>query len=263
MEKNWLIRTKNNHILGPVSKAKVKELIANGSLKGDDEICSGNGYWLFIREKDLVDKYVHGDLIQDFNPVCEASTVLAISEGKNLEENDQENGQVDVQNVYPVDQDLDYPDLEEVGQSSAEDNGDLTLVGGVDLSQLKGSGSREIELEEEILDSENSIEDIPEDIPEDTTKNSSPKRKSLNKGQRKVKQSSSAQKTNLSGSILYIIAFVFVFLILLSLYFRNSIINSFNNDNDKETVSFQLINSAHAQIKDGIIEKKKPLPFHQ
>ncbi len=51
MEKNWLIRTKNNHILGPVTKEKVRELYENGSIKGDDEICSGNGLLVFCSRK--------------------------------------------------------------------------------------------------------------------------------------------------------------------------------------------------------------------
>lgn len=79
MEKNWLIRTKNNHILGPVSKEKVRELVNNGSIKGDDEICSGNGYWFYVRETDLVEKYLNGEDDQEFNPVSEAETVLANS----------------------------------------------------------------------------------------------------------------------------------------------------------------------------------------
>ncbi len=72
MEKNWLIRTKNNHILGPVSKDKVIELYKNGSIKSEDEICSGNGYWFFVREKNLIEKYLIGNEIQQFNPVSEA-----------------------------------------------------------------------------------------------------------------------------------------------------------------------------------------------
>jgi len=82
MEKNWLIRTKNNHILGPVTKEKVRELFENGSIKGDDEICSGNGYWFFVREKDLVEKYLLSDNEQDFNPVSEAETVLAVGKSE-------------------------------------------------------------------------------------------------------------------------------------------------------------------------------------
>lgn len=76
MGKNWLIRTKSNHILGPISKEKVLELYQNGSIKTDDEVCSGNGYWFFIRETDLVDKYLKGHNSQSFNPVSEAKDVL-------------------------------------------------------------------------------------------------------------------------------------------------------------------------------------------
>lgn len=73
----WLIRTKQNKILGPITKQKIKDLIAKGSLTPEDEICSGNGYWFWIKEKELVDKYVNGDIPQDFNPVCEAATIVA------------------------------------------------------------------------------------------------------------------------------------------------------------------------------------------
>ena len=79
MGKNWLIRTKSNHILGPVSKEKVLELYQNGSIKQDDEICSGNGYWFFIRENDLVEKYLLGNSHQSFNPISEAKDVLTSS----------------------------------------------------------------------------------------------------------------------------------------------------------------------------------------
>lgn len=72
MERSWLIRTKNNHILGPVTKGKIQELISSGNIKGDDEICSGNGYWIYVREQDLVAKYIFGDEPQSFNPVQEA-----------------------------------------------------------------------------------------------------------------------------------------------------------------------------------------------
>ena len=80
MEKNWLIRTKSNHILGPVSKEKVHELYKNGSIKGDDEVCSGNGYWFFIREDDLVARYLVGNETQSFNPISEAKDVITASD---------------------------------------------------------------------------------------------------------------------------------------------------------------------------------------
>ena len=93
MEKNWLIRTKNNHILGPVSRDKVQDLIVKGSIKGDDEICSGNGYWIYVREQDLVAKYVVDNNTQGFNPVSEAEPTGAIS---------------------PIESDLEYPDMDDI-----------------------------------------------------------------------------------------------------------------------------------------------------
>jgi len=76
MEKNWLIRTKSNHILGPISKEKLQELYRNGSVKPDDEVCSGNGFWFFIRENDLVERFLLGSEMQSFNPVSEAKDVI-------------------------------------------------------------------------------------------------------------------------------------------------------------------------------------------
>lgn len=103
MGKNWLIRTKSNHILGPVSKEKVLELYQNGSIKQDDEICSGNGYWFFIRESDLIDRYLLSDNVQSFNPISEAKDVLTSS-----------------------------------GTSTYEPTrDDITVIGGIDLSKVK------------------------------------------------------------------------------------------------------------------------------
>jgi hypothetical protein len=106
MGKNWLIRTKSNHILGPVSKEKVLELYNNGSIKPDDEICSGNGYWFFIRETDLVDRFLLGSDSQGFNPISEAKDVLTATE--------------------------DTPEREATRD-------DITIVGGIDLKKVKES----------------------------------------------------------------------------------------------------------------------------
>lgn len=76
-EKNWLIRTKHFQVLGPVTKSKILEFIEKGSLAPDDEICSGNGYWFYVGERELLERYIYGDLIQQFNPISEAHTILA------------------------------------------------------------------------------------------------------------------------------------------------------------------------------------------
>jgi hypothetical protein len=83
MEKNWLIRTKTNHILGPVSKEKVLELYHNGSIKAEDEVCSGNGYWFYVRENDLVERFLIGTEVQTFNPISEAKDVLTTRTAQN------------------------------------------------------------------------------------------------------------------------------------------------------------------------------------
>lgn len=109
MGKNWLIRTKSNHILGPISKEKVLELYRNGSIKPDDEVTSGNGYWFFIRETELVERFLLGHEVQGFNPISEAKDVLtATSEDSDHKEDERD---------------------------------DITLVGGIDLSKVKNLDS--------------------------------------------------------------------------------------------------------------------------
>jgi|GEM_PF-2698091 len=70
--KKWLIRTESFHLLGPISKDKLKELIQNNAISENDEICSGNGYWFHFNEKDLVERYINQDEAQSFNEVSEA-----------------------------------------------------------------------------------------------------------------------------------------------------------------------------------------------
>jgi hypothetical protein len=79
-EKIWLIRTKNKQILGPVSKKKIIQFLERKSLQPDDEITRGNGYWFHVKEQNLLDKYIFGDVPQEFNPICEAKTVVVKQE---------------------------------------------------------------------------------------------------------------------------------------------------------------------------------------
>jgi len=77
MKKNWLIRTKQNQILGPISKDKLKEFIAKKTINSNDEVCSGNGHWFLLSEEDLSQKYIFGEEVQGFNPISEAENVLS------------------------------------------------------------------------------------------------------------------------------------------------------------------------------------------
>ncbi|HLE11058.1 MAG: hypothetical protein A2504_01830 [Bdellovibrionales bacterium RIFOXYD12_FULL_39_22] len=76
MEKNWLIRTRENQITGPLQKNEVIKLVTDGFLAEDDEVCAGNGLWIFIREKELLDLYLFGEMEPPFNPVSEAPSVV-------------------------------------------------------------------------------------------------------------------------------------------------------------------------------------------
>lgn len=75
-EKCWLIRTTQRQLLGPVSKEKILSFLEKGALAPEDELTSGNGYWFSVKEKDLVEKYLLGDIPQSFNPISEAPSVL-------------------------------------------------------------------------------------------------------------------------------------------------------------------------------------------
>lgn len=86
--KNWIIRTKNNFILGPVSREKLLEIVNSGTLAEDDELCSGNGYWFFFREKDLLKKYLIENNAQQFNMVSEAVNEKKIRETKENQNNE-------------------------------------------------------------------------------------------------------------------------------------------------------------------------------
>ena len=80
MERNWLIRTSQNQILGPVAKQKLLEFVQKGALGMLDEVSSGNGYWFSLKEKELAEKYLYGDLPQGYNPISEARSVLSKKE---------------------------------------------------------------------------------------------------------------------------------------------------------------------------------------
>jgi hypothetical protein len=120
MERNWLIRTKQNQILGPVAKAKVVEFYHKGALGLEDEVCSGNGYWFSFKEKDLVEKYLIGDVPQGYNPISESRSHLSKKENPdrttsiNTAPVNANEAAILVENapiVLPNESELDYPDI--------------------------------------------------------------------------------------------------------------------------------------------------------
>ncbi|HXH76363.1 MAG TPA: hypothetical protein VNJ08_15435 [Bacteriovoracaceae bacterium] len=226
MDKNWLIRTKSNHILGPVSKEKVQELYKNGSIKSDDEICSGNGYWFFLREEDIVAKHLLGDEPQGFNPVSEAKDVLTSTN-------------------------------KETSEAPAKD--DITVVGGISLAMLNDHAASTVEIESPPELAEVAPDPIPEEHPEPKKKS---KLETLAKQSvsRITKKKHSVTSSKLNGNSgknglikwLGVAAFITLFCLI---YFRKSIIQSLFQES--ASVSFSLINEAHAQ--EILPEKKNSL----
>ncbi|MGE3608790.1 MAG: hypothetical protein AB7I27_04305 [Bacteriovoracaceae bacterium] len=173
MEKNWLIRTKSNHILGPVTKDKVLELYRNGSIRPDDEVCSGNGYWFFIREDDLVEKYLLGNQPQGFNPISEAKDVLTTEE-------------------------------------KAID--DVTVVKGISLGQLNDSVAENIELtsESEPQDEQLTLNEADLSIASEDSKISQ-KTKPLKKSKNKKKQINKESYLRPIGIICFILLILLIY----------------------------------------------------
>jgi hypothetical protein len=52
----WLVRTHNNVIAGPFNKDQVVQLIREGKLSHQDEVCCANEYWIALHERDEVMK---------------------------------------------------------------------------------------------------------------------------------------------------------------------------------------------------------------
>ncbi len=46
----WLVRTRDNRILGPLSRAEICQLIFTHRLGIEDEVCRANFYWFYLHE---------------------------------------------------------------------------------------------------------------------------------------------------------------------------------------------------------------------
>ena len=217
MEKNWLIRTKSNHILGPVSREKVLELFKNGSLKANDEICTGNGFWFFIREEDMVDRYLIGNAKQPFNPLSEAKDVLNTAKANS---------------------------------SMESEPADITLIGSINLDDLNEEAKASPDEPSPSLDE---IPSKPEpEAPAPKTSQVEVEKKNQAKLRVAKQVSKKVAAPEKKHSYLKLV-FLFFFVALLTLtYYRKKIIQYFFNG---EMTSFSIIQGAYAQTE--VLEVKK------
>ncbi len=91
-----------------------------GALGLNDEVTSGNGFWFSLKEKDLVDKFLYGDVPQGYNPISESKSVLSKRENpdKTTSLNTAPANKTQVlkavnegPGTLPKQEDLEYPDI--------------------------------------------------------------------------------------------------------------------------------------------------------
>ncbi len=46
----WMIRKRSNHLIGPLARDQVVEMVEKGHLDSEDELCPENGYWFSLHE---------------------------------------------------------------------------------------------------------------------------------------------------------------------------------------------------------------------
>jgi hypothetical protein len=261
MNKNWLIRTKNNHILGPVSREKIKELIGNGTIKGDDEVCSGNGYWIYIREQELLSKYIMGGAEQGFNPVQEAQP----SSKKPINVTPEPS-------TLPEQSDLEYPDMENFKEKNDNqvDSGELSLDDStappaLDMESPDTSSSADPVMDEgpplssENIENTSSSEDGEESNVVSIKKNSNPQAEApLKAGKKRKGKKNNSSKTvkkpssKISMNFLYIMAIIFLLIAAISYKFKKTILNEIN-----KRVSISIFSEAIAQDSAVNLKSKK------
>jgi hypothetical protein len=77
----WMIRTTENVLSGPYTQSQLVQLIEEEKLELTDEICRGNGYWIYLHEEQEVKKQlgieVPAALVQFEEPTqTETDTIL-------------------------------------------------------------------------------------------------------------------------------------------------------------------------------------------
>ena len=152
MIRNWLIRTKSNRIIGPLSKEKVIGYYQAGKLHLEDEITQGNGFWLKVSEEELVRKYLLKAEEQSFNPISEAEDVLTVS---NIVEKFPHSRSQNLEQL-PTDEDLEYPDIESTNPDiEIQEALDQLAAKGEDVTQMININDLKLETRQSLEESTN------------------------------------------------------------------------------------------------------------
>jgi hypothetical protein len=60
----WLVRTAENYLAGPYTRDQIRQLIREGQLGAQDEVCRGSQFWIMLHEKDEVIRQLGADCVQ-------------------------------------------------------------------------------------------------------------------------------------------------------------------------------------------------------
>jgi hypothetical protein len=55
----WLVRTAQNWIAGPYTREQTAQMILEGKLSLEDEVCAASGYWIYLHEREEILKHLN------------------------------------------------------------------------------------------------------------------------------------------------------------------------------------------------------------
>tara|TARA_Y100001970_G_scaffold218211_1_gene267560 strand:+ start:479 stop:1210 length:732 start_codon:yes stop_codon:yes gene_type:complete len=224
MEKNWLIRTHQNQILGPISKERVIELIKKGNLISEDEICSGNGFWFQVKEKEFLDRYIYNDEKQTFNPVSEAKSIFI--EGEIEKSEFSRTSEADPS--LPKNSDLEFP---EIKKSDHEGKEEEILPESNDLEFPEEPGKMDVKENEQV----NKIEK-PAEVSKKSISEKKSKRKKIRKKKLKKRYEVIEEPNRNDRFLFYIFLLLLLILLGVFIFYKNTLNNLF-----PKSSSFSLI----------------------
>lgn len=281
--KRWLIRTRSKQILGPASKEKIVSLIEKESLHDEDELSSGNGYWFWVKEKDLVEKYLYANEPQGFNPVTECQSVLNTDQETPVEVKEEIRLEVPApeinKNVFkkeieelvmPNDEDLEFPDIDLIAENEegALDHTSVITLDQLSNKQVKQAGEElsyaNEETTDESTDEHSEITDELKSLVEKKSKSKdiNTQKKKINEKSNKVISSVDPQddtiesngkndKKNRNDRYLFLLL-AFICLLLFSVfYYYRTIIN--------KPIPIIGISNVNAQSLTSLVKKKAQL----
>lgn len=229
--KNWLIRTTANYIFGPVTKDKIIELYKNGSIHPDDEVCYGNGFWFFVREDDLVEKYLlqnneNDSLVEEENSK-EAKVTFEI------EENTEDETLID----------LHLNDIQQTANVVNKDNVEFLVK-----DQSSSSLDNEVFFDSEKVEKS--------DIKESPDESHRFNEETLNKNNQHESEKPQDKSSYLKHHFMKLLTIFLCLVVILLIFFRRRILHSILNHPQKISVINNTL-IPHANAQDRLLFKKK------